>query len=409
MRTLALCLASLGLGGTAWAQAAPAAPASAPPGDGPRIQLAPQDEPPPPPKTTDITVGRDQAPSLDLGSGRRIPVGSYGETHLVLQDGQNQIKLRRLVLFFGHSFADWASVYTELEVENLTAFEIEQAYLELSPFKKLRLGVRAGLVLMPIGIVNQFHEPPTFHGVDRPVVDQLIIPTTWRELGAGFFGTIVDGLHFQAYVVQGSDGSRYTAQGGFGPGLSRGFTVNVENVAVTGRLNFTRVLGLDVGVSGYYGTGNSKDRGLDGVRVGLVEADARYARFGLGLRAEYARFFISGADRITALLRTSVPSAAAVGAAGQGAYVEAAYNALYLLRRTQQEVIPFVRYDYVDPRVELPDVPAAAATPAQHYLTAGLTYRPRLELAFKFDYRRRLSGDDALGPDRYSFGIAFMY
>ena len=99
MRALALCLASLGLGGTAWAQAAPTGdPASAPPGDGPRIQLAPPDEPPPPPKTTDITVGRDQAPSLDLGSGRRIPVGSYGETHLVLQDGQNQIKLRRLVL-----------------------------------------------------------------------------------------------------------------------------------------------------------------------------------------------------------------------------------------------------------------------------------------------------------------------
>ena len=127
MRALALCLAaSLASGGAAWAQAAPMGdPAAAPAtGDGPRIQLAPQDEPPPP-KTTDITVGRDQAPSLDLGSGRRIPVGSYGETHLVLQDGQNQIKLRRLVLFFGHSFADWASVYTELEVENLTSFEIE--------------------------------------------------------------------------------------------------------------------------------------------------------------------------------------------------------------------------------------------------------------------------------------------
>ncbi len=266
-------------------------------GQGPVITLAPEEStdsttPSTPPASAstlprdyDPTLATGQAFSTDLGSGRRIPIGAYGETHLVFQKNQTQLTLRRIVLFFGHHFTDWASIYSELEVENVSRFEIEQSYLELQPFKKLQMGFRLGLLLLPLGIVNLYHEPPVFNGVDRSLVDQLIIPTTWREFGAGVFGSIVPGLRYQIYAVAGADGSKFSADGGIGPGLSRGFTINTQNVAVTGRVNFNRILGMDIAAGFYYGSANQKEQNLDGVRVGIIEADARFQRYGMLLRA----------------------------------------------------------------------------------------------------------------------------
>jgi hypothetical protein len=316
-----------------------------------------------------------------------------------------------VVLFFGYKFTDWVSVYSELEVEDVKEAEIEQTYLEFTPFKKPWLGFRVGLVLIPLGIVNLYHEPPTFNGVDRPAVDQLIIPTTWRELGVGAFGTITPGLHWQVYGVAGSDGSKFTPDGGIGPGLSRGFDINTQNWALTGRLNYNRILGLDLGLGFYYGTANQKDVMLQGIQVGLIEADARFTRWGLSLRAEYARVFVDGADKITEVRRLSAPTAAAVGSAEQGAYLEAGYNVLYPVKRTEQQLVFFGRYESVDTRADLPsNVTNPGPADAIQYFTAGVTYRPLLQLAIKFDYRRELAGDDGNGGAyRYSLGVGFMY
>lgn len=391
------------------------------PPSGPIIDLPPEEKTPPPPpgpppapvlpRGVDPSLMSNTAYATDLGAGRRIPIGAYGETHLVFNKNDTNFTLRRLVLFFGYQFADWIAVYSELEVENVSEFEIEQSYIELKPFKKLRLGLRVGLILIPLGIVNQFHEPPTFNGVDRPLVDQLIIPSTWRELGVGVFGTIVEGLHFQVVAVTGADGSKFTALGGFGPGLSRGFTTNVQNAAVAGRINFNRIMGLDVAAGFYYGSANQKNFNLEGIHVGLVEADARFTRWGLSLRAEYARYWVEGADKITDLLRLTSPGAAAIGSSGQGFYGEAGYNVLHRVRRTNQQINVFGRYELVDTRADVPfNVSQPILTAAQQFFTAGFTYKPRLELAFKFDYRRTLAGNDGSGgQDRFSLGVGFMY
>ena len=362
------------------------------------------------PRDYDPTMATGQAFSTDLGSGRRIPIGAYGETHLVMLKNDTQFTLRRIVLFFGHHFTDWASVYSELEVENVSRFEIEQSYLELQPFRKVPIGFRVGLVLLPLSIVNLYHEPPVFHSVDRPTMDQIIIPTTWREFGAGVFGTIVDGLRYQVYVVTGADGSKFSADQGISPGLSRGFVVNTQNAAVIGRINYSRILGFDIAGSFYYGSVNQKDQNLDGVRLGIVEADARFQRYGMMLRAQYARTFIQGADRITQVIRQSTPTASAIGSQGQGFYGEAGYNVLYPIQNTTQQLILFGRYEYVDTRAVVAEVADPGNSEALQFFTAGLSYRPILELAFKFDYRRTLKGNDGTGGnDRISFGAAFMY
>src|SRR5262249_51194985 len=155
-------------------------------------------------------------------------------------------------------------------------------------------------------------------------------------------------LHYQLYAMDGPDGSKFTPDAAIGPGLNRGFNINTENAAVVGRLDWTGVLGLDVGVAGYYASANNKEKMLSGAAVGIFEADARYQRWGLNLRAEYARVFIEGAASMTALLRQTVPNEAAVGSAAQGFYAEAGYDILRPLHRTRQQVALFGRYEYVD-------------------------------------------------------------
>lgn len=389
----------------------PPPPVQTPGTGGPAMTLPPEANTPFEVPPSEQVLDPTRSPSLDLGAGRRIPIGAYGETQLMFQGDETKLTLRRVVLFFGYRFNDWISVYSELEVEDVDEFEIEQSYLELKPFKRFPMGIRVGLILVPLGIINVFHEPPTFNGVDRPTVDQLIIPTTWRELGVGIFGHIVADLHYQLYAMDGPDGSKFTAGAGIGPGLNRGFTVNTENAAVVGRLDWTGLLGLDVGVAGYYASANSKQAVLTGTGVGIFEADARFQRWGLNLRAEYARIFIQNAAGITNYQRvqSGLPTQAAVGSAAQGFYAEAGYDVLRPLHRTAQQVVVFGRYEYVDTRAALPSVANPIITPAEDYLTVGLTYLPIPQIAFKFDYRRLLAGSDGFAPDRYSLGIGFMY
>ncbi len=128
------------------------------------------------------------------------------------------------------------------------------------------------------------------------------------------------------------------------------------------------------------------------------------------LRAQYARTFIQGADRITQVIRQSTPTASAIGSQGQGFYGEAGYNVLYPIQNTTQQLILFGRYEYVDTRAVVAEVADPGTSEALQFFTAGLSYRPILELAFKFDYRRTLKGNDGTGGnDRISFGAAFMY
>jgi hypothetical protein len=351
-------------------------------------------------------------PGPDLGLGRRIPIGAYGEVHLVHQGDATEANLRRFVVFLGHDFTGWARLYSEIEIEDGHEIEMEQAYLELSPYPFL--GVRAGLVLIPLGITNLFHEPPTFNGVDRPAVDQIILPSTWRELGAGVFGELAEGLHYQLYLVNGLNAAKFSADRGIGPGRGQGVEAHSEDAAGTGRINFDRVLGLDIGAGFYFGGAGQDTDALGGVKVGIVEADARFSRSGLLLRAEYARVFIDGADRITDFLRETDPTAPAIGSAEQGFYAEAGYDVLRLLRGTEQEIVPFVRYENLNPRASLPAVLAPGPSEAQQFVTAGLTYRPHPQIVFKFDYRRSIESDEEgdegeTGANRYSLGAGFMF
>ncbi len=150
-------------------------------------------------------------------------LSGYMEMHLnKVQDQPTEADLHRFVLMVGHSLLrshqvlvggrSRARVRRGRRREETGEVAIEQAYIDLMVNRRFNL--RAGMVLVPVGILNERHEPPTFHGVERTFVDTVIVPTTWRDVGAGVFGDLGRGFSYRAYVVPGLDATGFTAEEG---------------------------------------------------------------------------------------------------------------------------------------------------------------------------------------------------
>ena len=264
---------------------------------GPIMELPPERDMPSTalPRETPIENPLGGAPAI-YGTA----VGGYGE--LTLNAPSNApavVDLRRFVLFVGHNFTDRIRFYSEVEVEHAVSsaedageVEIEQAYVD--GLLSRRLNLRAGLILMPVGIINVYHEPPTFNGVDRPEVDTLIIPSTWREPGFGIFGELTTGVALPA--VPDRTASTRTASPPKRPsptGTRKRMLAAARDFGAVGRLTYEPMLATILGVSGYFATsGNSLRATVGNVPVGLCEIDARTRYRGFTARAEFAMLFI---------------------------------------------------------------------------------------------------------------------
>ncbi len=137
-------------------------------------------------------------------------IGGYGELHYNNLDSKEEVDFHRFVLFFNHQFSDKIRFFSELELEHSVSgdnengeVEVEQAYLEFD--LSATQHAQAGLFLVPVGILNQTHEPPTFYGVERNPVETNIIPTTWWEAGGGFHGELGKGFSYDLYGTSGLD------------------------------------------------------------------------------------------------------------------------------------------------------------------------------------------------------------
>jgi len=137
----------------------------------------------------------------------RLTLGGYAQIDYNQAIGGGSLNtglldVHRLVLMFGYKFSDKVQFITEVEFEHVREVYVEQAFLqyEILPWLKLR----SGLMLIPMGIINEYHEPSTFNGVERPNLDKYIVPSTWREIGAGFAGVFPSAaLSYQLYVTNG--------------------------------------------------------------------------------------------------------------------------------------------------------------------------------------------------------------
>jgi hypothetical protein len=355
---------------------------------------------------------------LNAQEAETTSVGGYGEVHYTNASGANTpgvVNVRRFVLYLAHTFSEKLAIRSELEVEDAKIeggeaggeVALEQLYLDylISP----AFTMRAGLLLPPVGIVNEFHEPPTFNGVDRPSFDQNVIPTTWREIGVGAVGAIPgsSGLSYRVYLVNGLKADGFSAASGIRGGRQEGKEASFANPSLTGRLEWARP-GLRLGGSFWYGGSANQDSllgtGAFDNAVALVSADARYDVGAFMFRGVVANISVADAGAINAVHGTQVGSRIA------GGYVEAAYNVLAAVApASAQRLNAFMRYENFDTQADVPAGIVRDETLARRITTFGLAYKPVYNVVFKGDYQLQRNKAGTGEGELLSLGVGYQF
>ena len=339
-----------------------------------------------------------------------VSIAGYGEVLYEnfddrLQDGTpsgapSRVDMLRAVLYAGYRFNERFLVNSEIEFEHGgEEVGVEFAYVDYRVRDDLTL--RGGLLLLPMGLVNEFHEPTVFFGARRPETERRILPSTWRENGVGVLGSR-GRVTYRAYVVAGLDATGFTAAG-LRSGRQEGIESLAENLAFAGRIDVTPMAGVFAGGSVY--TGDSGQAQLDGIdaRTTIGELHGQAQVRGIDIRALYARASVGDAGELNAALGRT--GSAGIGSAMHGGYIQAGYNVLNQQSDTVA-LTPFYRFERVNTQA---DVPAGfTADPAQRidWHTLGIELRPVGGVVVKADYQRITNG---ARTGRNQFNIALGY
>jgi hypothetical protein len=324
------------------------------------------------------------------------------------------LDFHRFVLLVTHEFTPRIRFVSEIELEHAVVegleeggeLELEQAFLDFLITRGFN--VRAGMLLVPTGIINERHEPPVFHGVERPLVDTVIIPTTWFEVGAGVHGEIGRGWRYRAYVMAPLNAADFSADEGIRSGQQHGVEANAGRVAVTGRIEYVGRRGLTLGAGIWSGKSGFEFRPRFDVPVTVAEADARYRRDRLELRAQLADISIGNADRLNDALSLRTGVSPNVASRLRGYYVEGSYRVVSGAR--VGDVALFTRYESADTQRRMP----AGFLPIKEFdreaWVVGATYWPDPDVAVKLDYivGRNTSGVVA-APNSFNLGLGWWF
>jgi hypothetical protein len=320
----------------------------------------------------------------DKGAFANTTIGGYGELHYNnYEDSDAKIDFHRFVLFFGHEFSDTVRFFSEFELEHSIAgegqsgeVELEQAYVEVDINEELNSKV--GLFLIPVGIINETHEPPTFYGVERNGVEKNIIPATWWEAGVAFNYKPMGGVSIDGAVTSGLEvGDDYSIRGG----RQKVAKATAENLAYTGRVKYTAVTGLELAATVQYQTDITQGKaGVETADATLLEVHAIYQVSDFTVRALYARWDIDGAE------------AAALGRDEQtGWYIEPSYA-------FNEKVGVFARYAEYDNNA------GNSATTEVESTSVGVNYYLHENVVLKADYENLGGASDSSG-----FNLGFGY
>lgn len=368
------------------------------------------------PEATESVHGLGPAASKIYRARPGVSIGGYGEALFLdpsgrLDDGSPSgevatADLLRAVLYFGYKFDDHFLFNSEIEYEHAVAADgaggevaVEFAYVDYKAGP--RLGARGGLLLVPVGFLNELHEPPIFFGAQRPEVERFIIPTTWRELGLGVYGD-AGSVSWKAYLVTGLDAAGFTAAEGIREGRQEGSEAIAEDLALTVRADWTPTPGLLLGASGFAGDSAQASAGVDRARVVQWDAHAEWNWKGVHLRGLFVRTRLDDAAEVGVL------TGEAVGSQMNGYYGEVAYNVLTLKHSTGQEVSPFFRYEAYDTQASMPSGTPADPGNDRSVRAWGLRYRPIPNIAIKADYLDR--GDSAdTAVDGFQLALGWLF
>jgi hypothetical protein len=334
----------------------------------------------------------------------RTIISGYGNVNYQRNFNLNQSNatLQRAVLFVGHTFSPKISLFTELEVEHAIVtgpasddhssgtgdVAMEQAFLKFS-FNSKRY-IIAGLFTPRIGITNENHLPVNFNGVERPQVEQLIIPTTWREIGVGFYGSMDRlPLNYSIALINGLNSENFHHDTGLAEGEGLGSDAPANNLAITASVQY-HLPNIKFQVSGYMGgtvglsQGGADSLGLNsgsfGTPLYLGEADLQYEQKGISFKALGAVIAYPEAGKLNSAYLKNTPSGM------YGAYAELGYDWMQP-RQVQAQFITFVRFEMLDLNSSIPSNGIYDGTQKQTHIIAGFGYQPLPDIAIKADIR----------------------
>ena len=351
-----------------------------------------------------VRTGED---SLQQGFGNtRTVISGYGSAFFQRDFylRQNTAALERVVLFVGHQFNSKFAFFSELELENAVVsnagnkgeLAMEQAYIRynINPSQYLV----AGLFIPRIGILNENHLPVNFNGTERPLVEQLVIPATWRELGVGWYGQF-GRAQFSAGLINGLNSQNMQHGDGIRSGRNEGFLAGANNAALTGSAAYS--LGdFRVQASGYVGgtTGLrprladslALDGGAFGMPLFLGEANVQWSHGPFAAKALGVMISFPEAGRVNAAFAKNLPTRIT------GGYAELSYDVLYTASRPPQaaQLLAFARLEAFDLNARIPAPPRGIpdATLRPRHLLLGLNFMPTPGLTFKADVRLQNTG-----------------
>ncbi|WP_340691021.1 DUF3373 domain-containing protein [Hydrogenobacter thermophilus] len=372
--------------------------------------------------------GLGPAASKALFNPRGVSIGGYGEVHFVHNPDKkpkNTIDAKRLILYFGYAFNERLKFNSEIEWEH--AFveggeesgetAVEFAFLDYSFNEKL--GLRGGLLLIPVGIINEYHEPPTFPSVDRPYLERNIIPTTWRELGFGAYGKLAN-LEYRAYITNGLKPNEEAGEKVESGELLKGFRQNgfkaaSDQIAFTGRLDYNLPYNLKVGASTFVG-GVQNNEGKKLGTLTLVSPHAWWQYGPWDIRFVGAYGIVSGADKVSEAISTN-PACTELGDKAEcttfpkkfyGFYTQVAYDIFRLIRVSDQQLYLFGIYENYNTHASVPEGFEKPEGHKVQVFNLGLSYKPHPLVALKADYVR-YSPKDAKKQNIYRLALGWMF
>jgi len=377
--------------------------------------------------TTGPEAGSVQAPagvapaaSKVYGRTDGVSIGGYGEMlyqsfSSALDDGtpssnKDQVDFLRAIVYLGYKFNDHIVFNSEIEFEHAStdkkgSASVEQAYLDF--LLRDEVNFRAGMLLTPVGFVNELHEPPVFLGSRRPRVEQVIIPTTWRENGVGIHGRFGP-VTYRANLTAGLDAAGFSDSSGLRGGRQKGSKSLAEDGAVSFRFDYEPTPGLLFGVSAYFGeSGQGVDFGGEILDVGteLLSAHAQWRWRGLQARALWTEVSLDDVADLNAYL--DLTGMDSIGSRMEGWYAELGYD-LLARRDTRHELIPFLRYEDFDTQAAVPAGFLRDPANDRTSWTFGLSYKPHPNVVLKLDWHDE---DNAAGTgqDQFNFALGYLF
>ncbi len=362
--------------------------------------------------------GLGTAASKVYGVPQGVSVGGYGEALYQHFEGEktDQLDFLRGVLYFGYKYSDQWVFNSEIEFEHASTSKEGEASLEFAYLDYLAspaLNLRVGLLLVPVGIVNELHEPTAFLSARRPDVENRIIPSTWRENGIGLFGELAEGLSYKAYVVNGLRGEQFSSTGLRG-GRQKGSKAQADDFAGVLRLDYQPTTALTAGAS-YY-NGNSGQELDVSANTTILEAHVDYRSRGVEFQALYTQAELddaAGLSRIVAGKNDDGSAKAdseinAIGDTLSGWYVQLGYDLLALKGEGKDErsLTPFVRFSRYNTQDSIPDGFKRSGAVDVEVTTIGVNFKPIDEIVFKADMQIY---DNAAGSGVDQFNLAVGY